>query len=864
MKRTPKFMLLASVMALGLAGCGTTAASSSTPGTSSNGTSQTTSSGASSAPASSSSTPSSSTTSSSSSTAPEPITHRDAFVTAMPEGAVIRDYDSRFDEKLDDFSSETLTGTNTNGIHNTTNYLRVLVDSTAVGYPNSADASIYKMATGTYALQNYEGIGFKIRLTSGKLNYSNLVLALRGDDTFQTYPINLAEAKTPDGEALPTLSAEWQDVIISPNQSISDDNSVYKNTDGTDSTVKVLSKILGFHLYALSEECSAVIEIKEVFLNNAGTNTTVDNFSRAKVNKTDDTVWWRDSTGAILNQYLYLKDGASYKTLANTNVATYEDVALGVMGDTSGATLTPVYADKEGTGVAWSALKDPSGTAVVNAVDGAFYPYVVNLSQSGITATNLVGWKISSSKELYLNSIVATSLAEPQLTTEYPHLDTAKAKVFDSFTRTQAKLDTTYDAASTNTVVTDSGLNFSICYSGVDNVSVDGDNLVLAPNAGYTQVTEGSKTACGNNQYMVFVMKLGEGADLNNFRINSNNSGVVYAKDWRAAEGLASIPSDLTTYPYQNNGYVWYVIDLAVSGMTATDLMDIYYTGTGTVYIDSIFFANTYSGAAEVALGTGGSVSLDGSYHYMCGIANPGTFDKIGIYATGDGTNANFSTFRLQYNSATIWANAALVITDKDGVKIDPTTAIPATETFYIIDLKASGFTMAADTMHFHWDGAGATGTVTIGKIVGLTPEYAAQWGVGGSVSLDGGYHYMYGGKCDGTMSSLKFSVTGDGTNATLATFRIEYNSSMIWANAKLVIKDEKGATVDPSAVIPAAGETLYIDLAASGFTTGVEADMHFHWDGAGASGTVSVGTVYGVASTIPYKAALAAYVEHA
>src|SRR5574344_2518262 len=129
MKRTPKFMLLASVMALGLAGCGTTAASSSTPGTSSNGTSQTTSSGASSAPASSSSTPSSSTTSSSSSTAPEPITHRDAFVTAMPEGAVIRDYDSRFDEKLDDFSSETLTGTNTNGIHNTTNYLRVLVDS---------------------------------------------------------------------------------------------------------------------------------------------------------------------------------------------------------------------------------------------------------------------------------------------------------------------------------------------------------------------------------------------------------------------------------------------------------------------------------------------------------------------------------------------------------------------------------------------------------------------------------------------------------------------------------------------------------------------------------------------------------------
>jgi len=801
---------------------------------------------------------------SSSSSNIETIIHQDAFVTAMPEGAVTRDYDSRFDKMLEDFSSETLAGTNANGIHNTANYLRVLVDNTAIGYPNSTDASIYKMATGTYTLQNYEGIGFKIRLAKGKINYSNLVLALRGDDAFQTYPITLADAKTPDGEALPTLSNEWQDVIISPNQSISDDNAVYKNTDGTDSTVKVLSKILGFHLYALSEECSAVLEIKEVFLSNAGTNTTIDNFARAKVNKTDDTVWWRDSTGAILNRYLYLNDGASYKTAANGDAAIYEDVALGVMGDTSGASLTPVYADKEGTGIAWSDLKDPAGIAVVGAVDGAFYPYVINLAQSGIMATNLVGWEISSNKPLYLNSVVATSLVVPQVTTEYPHLDSANAKVFDSFTRTQAKLDTTYDAASTNTTVTDSGLNFSICYSGVDNVSVDGDNLVLAPNSDYTQVTEGSKTACGNDKYMVFVMKLGEGADLSNFRINSNNSGVVYAKDWKASEGLASIPSDLTTYPYQDNGYVWYIIDLVASGMTASDLMDIYYTGTGTIYVDSIFFANAYTAAAEVTLGTGGSVILNGTYQYMCGIDNPGTFDKIGIYVTGDGTNINFSTFRLEFNSATIWANATLVITDKDGTKVDPTATIPATETLYIIDLKASGFTVAASTMHFHWDGAGASGTVAIGKIVGLTPEYSAQWGVGGNVTLNGSYQYLYGGKCDGTMSTLKFAIAGDGVNATLATLRVEYNSSTIWANAKLVIKDDKGAVVDPAAVIPAAGETLYIDLTASGFTTGVAADMHFHWDGAGASGTVTVGTVYGVASTIPYKAAIATYVEHA
>ena len=67
------------------------------------------------------------------------------------------------------------------------------------------------MATGTHAIQSYEGIGFRIRkVGEGTLDLGNLVLGLRGDDAFKVFELPLADAVNPDGEPLEELTEESQ------------------------------------------------------------------------------------------------------------------------------------------------------------------------------------------------------------------------------------------------------------------------------------------------------------------------------------------------------------------------------------------------------------------------------------------------------------------------------------------------------------------------------------------------------------------------------------------------------------------------------------------------------------------------------
>ena len=196
------------------------------------------------------------------------INHQDPFVRTVTDPSLTRSYREEFDEMIEDFSSETPTGTTTGTFNKP--LLRVLVDSQDINEPQSPDAAIYKMATGVYAIQNFEGIGFRMRAVGNKaINLSNLVLGLRGDDAYKVYPLNLGEALDPDQEELPELTDQFQDIIISPQQSL-DAATVYELAAGGPSEQTVLGKILGFHLYALDEECSAVIEIESVFLYEAG------------------------------------------------------------------------------------------------------------------------------------------------------------------------------------------------------------------------------------------------------------------------------------------------------------------------------------------------------------------------------------------------------------------------------------------------------------------------------------------------------------------------------------------------------------------------------------------------------------------
>ena len=260
-------------------------------------------------PSSSITTPSSSSSSTvtPSSSSSSTIEHRKDFVTELADGAVLRDYKSQFDTMVNDFSSDSFVG-ETTGKKIDKSYLKVLVDSQTESFPSNDDASIYKMATGNYQIETYSTINFRMRVTEGKLDYSNLVLALRGDDAFNVYEISLDKALNDDGDALPELGNEFVDVCISPNYSIEDADTKYTLKGTSDpSDVNVLSKILGFHLYAKGE-CSAVLEIEEVSISLAGEKTVLDDFNRTNVNKADQTCWWRGSKGFIVTKGVNLKD----------------------------------------------------------------------------------------------------------------------------------------------------------------------------------------------------------------------------------------------------------------------------------------------------------------------------------------------------------------------------------------------------------------------------------------------------------------------------------------------------------------------------------------------------------------------------
>ena len=214
MKKKTLAYLLLGVMAI--SGCEFTKNSSSSPVTPSSTGEKTSSSVSSNVPG---------TNNSSSSSTSDGITHRDPFETDIENSSKTRDYKSDYDEMVEDFS--------TNG--NQKNTLRVLVDSETM-LANTPDFAIYKMATGSYELESYEGIGFRMRkVGEGTLDLSNLVLALRGGDAFETYPISLADAVDTDVEALPELTEEYQDFIIAPGQSIEDDTTEYPAKEGGNS-----------------------------------------------------------------------------------------------------------------------------------------------------------------------------------------------------------------------------------------------------------------------------------------------------------------------------------------------------------------------------------------------------------------------------------------------------------------------------------------------------------------------------------------------------------------------------------------------------------------------------------------------------
>ena len=758
--------------------------------------------------------------------APQTVNHQSAFVTELAAGAQTRAFNELFDELVSDFSAASAATVN--------NHLRVLVDDQLTVKPNTPDASIYKMATGVYEIQSFDGIGFRIRTVGeGTLSLANLVLALRGDDAYDVYEINLADALDPDGEALNELTSEYQDLIICPNLSIDDDATEYQLAGNAGASgTKVLDKILGFHLY-LTGECSQVIEIEKVFLVKGADETLLDSFNREKVNKADNTCWWRDSTGFIVQQGVAILGNDKYT--ADLTATTGANLVLNIMGDTTGTTVG---------GVTWANLKDANGNAVANAVNGAFHSLVINLEASGITSKSV---EIASTTEVVISKVFVTDLQDKAPVTEYPVIDTINIAMFDNFNRTQSGFDGDYDASSTNPIVTGAGLFYALSYHNGDKVSVANGHVTFdaTTEVDYINFKEG-RTVYEGQKYLVLIVKLENGATLDNFRFDIG-SGVTYVNQMYSAFGLKVPLTASDAYPYvDENGYTWLIIDLAESKMTpnATDgFIDFYYSGTGKLLIDAAFYCDekganpTYY---EEEIGTVASTNL-GAYAYG-GAFNPegAKYVKIVFTCADDST---LKTIRIEGAEGAKWFKDGDLI-DMEGNPIDGDT--PLKDLTIIIDLEASGLNVD-DFNHVHT--GDFDGTVTEGAfsatIIALTEESEeelySEEEIAEVASTNLGA-YAYGGAFNPEGATLVKIVFDCEDDSTLKTIRIEGANGAKWFKDG-DIKDEEGNAIDGDT--PLKDLVIVIDLVASGLN--VDDFNHVHtgdFDGSVTEGAFSA-TIY-------------------
>lgn len=798
-----------------------------------------------------------------SSTSESTVNHLDDFTHATGE-AVERAYDERFDVMLEDFSGENLAGETEGGTLHKGRFEGV-VDSDLYNFPSDTDRALYKAAGESYEGMNLgaNGIGFRMRVTKGSVKLANLHLELRGGDApLTTYKIELTDARDSDNEALPELSGEWQDFLINPGQTIEDENTVYKNVDGSDSEVAVLSKIVGFHLVANPEEVAGIVEIDEVFTYSGTSRVTLDDFNRTILNKVPNAWWGGSDSGAahIIRKGLTLAGGATYTTPSLEG--NKEDIVLTLLGDTSNVALTGLDASgNELATVNWGELAIGEGL-VAAGVSADYQNLAIDLDQLTGNGT-LDKVKVTATSAIELASVYLTSFEVPELDLSYPRLNPESFVVFDDFEREIASLNDDWGASAAIQANIDAGVNGFISYSNGENIKTHDGALILPATTadGYDQVTIGV-TATHVLEGAKYVVIAAQGEDLNllrfKFRGKGSNSD-VYFNAALAAEGVKTYNDEVVDNPYVGeDGYTWYVLELgALNGLEAGDLIDIYYTGNSEAKIDKIFFANADHPVTVLGSEDKNVVGDASGYACLGEFANAGT--QIGMTVASD-DGATFESVRIIRNGQEFWMNQdKLVGYLPNGTLITKSTPVPETPTTVWFDLVASGLedlTPAKTAMHMGV--AGCTGHITLSKIYHGEIGYAHSYGGFPAASVNGATYVSLGKKqlIDAhDIIAITIKATGE---LTYETFRVECNKTFAFANNPdtWTCARADGSEVVASDPISTEGETIYLDVANSGIVLEAGKDLEIHFGGWGTGeGTIEILDIQGISlAGTPYN----------
>lgn len=491
------------------------------------------------------------------------------------------------------------------------------------------DAPIYKVASPSNTEGAYNYLVFEMSGTNNA-SIDDLILSFRFNDNYLDLEVNFADLLGPDLTPMPEVTEEYQIYIISLADSL--DGKVYQKIAGREGpeTIEAGNSLSGFHFISKNEgEGSGTLRIKTVYYSNDSTtlgysdsddNFLLDNFNRTDLHATDENVWWRGGGPAsqIIGKWLefdYQNQKGMFREAGydNSNApGNYENFVLRIKGRSGGEDLLiqPFYVvegeDVLGEAIALSELKGPDGL-VVPALTKDFQNLVINFAENG-WEKNVNGFHFESKDGetglIYIDDIFFTNMEydASEILTVYPIIGADDLVVFDNFNRSE--LGATPDYDSNNQVALDNNLLYIIAYAGMERLSIVDGALVFdcTENEDYIQYTSaGNNVNDGSYQYMILKVKGEDGATMQNFRMQTINaedkrSSIVWGNGGlKSGSGLPIADFDTENYPYvTEDGYMYVIIDLVASNLSETVIgFDLFYSGSGKLFVDSIFFANS-------------------------------------------------------------------------------------------------------------------------------------------------------------------------------------------------------------------------------------------------------------------------------
>ncbi len=746
-----------------------------------------------------------------------------AFADTAAATPQTREFDDRFDRMLDDAS----------GTDKLPAYTHVVWQA---GQANTVTDPIFKMGHAKMESDtNPTSLTLTVRSTVTKVADLRLGLRLKGADSdaacaiidlsdTENYPVEFSVGND--------IGEDWTDMTFDFSQW---DDIVFHDANNTNFSDPGVA-ISGFHLFADSTK-GGELDIQKISFTGS-TTSILYNF--------DDITdaYWPQSAAGLATTYgrhyavTSTKQIASEVATSNNTDENYSAIVLSLSGDAQ-FTVAPVKADGTiGTAKAWTELTDLEGTTVPSVTDLP-QNIVVSLASLGETAIRGVQFNVTSGS-LNVYQAFFTNLEVPALE-EAPRLDTDSIAYMTQFNFEYDKFGGDYNQGAADGAAFN--LAYILSYGGETGVHVIDGHLVFDPTTDYTNAKIRSNVASEGRRYLVIKYKL-QGGTLDNFRFGvvktepDEVTGQGWYNDLQASQGTLA-----KNTPYiASSGYGYLVTDLQVQfGVTEISGIDLYYTGTGTLYIDEIFYADKIVPEAKLSdniLTEDRVVTVEAGsgYAYVTGFDLDGkVHDGIAVTMKAtEGATLAPARFEFYGTEATKWfrENSAGVLHDVYGRQLPDITTEEQT---YIIDYAQSGIVGAAQNLHFHTEKLEAEVTYTITAVqyvdyeynYDTTDEVLAEDFAGKEVTASAtGYQYV-GWASGAARTGMDYAILE--VEGNISKLRLGLDDATIWfeENTAGTFVDKDGNMFDLNET---GKRTLVIDLAKSGVPETVK-DIHFHND---------------------------------